>query len=145
MMEAESQHQIAKLQQVVQEQGQLIERLQQRIGELEGRLAKNSHTSSKPPSSDGLAKKTTSLRTRSGKKPGGQMGHQGSTRHLATSPDEIVRVHPPQCPHCQTALTTEAAIGCERRQVIEIPPVVVHVTEYQAEQVRCPQCHHTIT
>jgi len=42
-----------------------------RVRELDGRLAKDSHNSSKPPSSDGLARKTKGLRRRSGKKPGG--------------------------------------------------------------------------
>jgi transposase len=48
-----------------------------RVQELEARLAKDSHNSGKPPSSDGLTRKTKSLRKRSGKKPGGQIGHRG--------------------------------------------------------------------
>src|SRR5260370_35787315 len=56
-----------------------------RVQELEGRLAKDSHTSGKPPSSDGLARKadrTKSLRRRSGKPSGGQLGHRGETLRL---------------------------------------------------------------
>src|SRR5207249_7625812 len=60
----------------------LIEELSMQVHELLGRLAKDSSNSSKPPSTDGYAKKTRSLRQKSGKKPGGQAGHTGCTRSL---------------------------------------------------------------
>ena len=66
-----------------------VEQLGTRLHELEGRVAKDSHNSSKPPSTDGYAKKTRSLRQKSGKKAGGQEGHPGSTLHLVETPDEI--------------------------------------------------------
>ena len=56
------------------------------VQDLQARLAKDSHNSSKPPSSDGLTRKTKSLRRRSGKKPGGQIGHRGDTLRLAALP-----------------------------------------------------------
>src|SRR5260370_29607068 len=68
-----------------------------RVQELEGRLAKDSHTSGKPPSSDGLARKadrTKSLRRRSGKPSGGQLGHRGETLRLAAMPDALVAHRP---------------------------------------------------
>src|SRR5260221_13332877 len=64
--------------------------LLERVQELEARLAKDSHNSSKPPSSDGLARKTKSLRRRSGKKPGGQLGHRGQRR--VEGPAEVGQV-----------------------------------------------------
>jgi transposase len=61
-----------------------------RIAELERRLGLNSSNSGKPPSSDGLKKpvRVSSLRERSGQKPGGQKGHPGeSVSHRPTRRD----------------------------------------------------------
>src|SRR5260370_18489137 len=69
-----------------------------RVQELQARLAKDSHHTSKPPSSDGLGRKTKSLRRRSGKKPGGQVGHRGETPHLVATPDAVAEHRPPARP-----------------------------------------------
>jgi hypothetical protein len=119
-----------------------VEQLGLRLHELEGRLSKDSHNSSKPPSMDGYAKKTRSLRKSSGKKPGGQEGHAGSTRHFVAMPDEIIRVRPEKCARCQASLQELPAEGYERRQRIDLPEIKVQVTEYQALEVRCPDCQH---
>jgi transposase len=112
-----------------------------RVQELEARLAKDSHNSSKPPSSDGLARKTKSLRRRSGKKPGGQIGHRGDTLRLVATPDAVVQHRPGICSGCQTPLPAEAPVVVrERRQVHELPPVRLQVTEHQALHLRCPSC-----
>src|SRR5215470_20323467 len=68
-----------------------------RVQELEAQRAKDSHNSSKPPSSDGLRRKTKSLRKPSGKKAGGQLGHRGQTLHLVATPDVIVEHWPQVC------------------------------------------------
>ena len=65
----------------------LVQVLSARVRELEGRLHKDSHNSSKPPCSGGLAKKPTSLRHSSGRKPGGQVGHAGSTLKRVANPE----------------------------------------------------------
>src|SRR5271166_6442526 len=110
-----------------------------RVQDLEARLAKDSHNSSKPPSSDGLARKTKSLRRRSGKKPGGQIGHRGETLRLVAVPDAVVEHRPALCLGCQTPLGKEApVIVRERRQIHELPPVRLHVAEHQALHVQCP-------
>src|SRR5690242_7115253 len=111
-----------------------------RVQELEGRLAKDSRNSSKPPASDGLKRKPKSLRQRSGKKPGGQLGHRGETLHLVATPDVVVEHRPAVCAQCQTALDEAAVVLHERRQVWELPPVRLQITEHRALHVRCPAC-----
>jgi len=118
----------------------LVEQLSAQVHELKGRVEKDSHNSSKPPSTDGYAKKTRSLRQKSGKKPGGQKGHPGSTRSLVQTPDEIIVVRPQTCAHCQSSLQEGRVEGYERRQRVDLPEIKAQITEYQAQDVRCPNC-----
>ena len=113
------------------------------VQELRGQRAKDSHNSSKPPSSDGLARKTKSLRKPSGKKPGGQPGHRGQQVRLVDTPDAVVVHCPERCVVCQQALPDDAPRWIERRQVHEVPPVRLRVTEHQLLHVRCPTCGAT--
>lgn len=83
----------------------MVQALSSRVQELEAQLRKDSHNSSKPPSSDGLAKKPKSLRESSGRKPGGQTGHEGTTLKRVATPDVTVR-HPlpDHCVRCGRTL-----------------------------------------
>src|SRR5215472_7957194 len=84
----------ARVQALYEQSQEQVTLLLARVRELEARLAKDSHNSGKPPSSDGLKRKTKSLRQRSGKKPGGQLGHRGQTLHLVAVPDTVVEHRP---------------------------------------------------
>jgi len=118
-----------------------VQALLARVQELEARLAKDSRTSSKPPSSDGLKRKTKSLRTKSGKKAGGQLGHRGETLRTVAVPDEVVEHRPSHCPQRQTPLTDAEVVLRERRQVHALPPLArLVLREHQALQARCPHC-----
>ena len=122
--------------------GQLADtvgKLTERIKDLEGRLAKNSRNSSKPPSSDGLKKQeqTKSSRVSSGKKSGGQPGHKGAGLRQIDNPDHVV-VHPVlACGGCGASLADVTVDGLEKRQVFDLPPLRLISTEHQAERKSC--------
>lgn len=118
-----------------------LDELSQRVQKLEDQVAKESRNSSKPPSSDGLSKpKTRSLRRSEGRKPGGQEGHPGHTLEMKANPDRVEVHAMSQCPHCECDLSAVTVLGCVRRQVYDVPPVQIEVTEHQAEIKSCPGC-----
>ena len=117
----------------------MVQALSARVRELEGRLHKDSHNSSKPPSSDGLAKKPKSLRQSSGRKPGGQAGHAGTTLKRVANPEVMVQHPLPEhCEGCGAHLETHAEIVFEeRRQVFDLLTPVLQVTEHRGLEARC--------
>ena len=107
---------------------------------LQERAALNSRNSSKPPATDGYAKpKPKSLRGKSGKKTGGQPGHTGTTLKSVEIPDNT-EVHPlSSCPcGCGSDLSGQPPLGYESRQVFDLPPQKLVVTEHRIEVKRCP-------
>lgn len=134
------------VQQLCEVHAREIAALTARVEALEARLAQDSHNSHKPPSSDGLAKKRPkpkSLRQRSGKKPGGQRGHVGHTRRLVAHPDAVIEHGPAQCAQCGQELATAPVTYVERRQVAELPPQRLVVTEHRVSHKVCPACAAT--
>lgn len=116
-----------------------------RVKSLESQVNKNSNNSSKPPSSDGLKKKTKSLRIKSNKKPGGQEGHDGKTLELSENPDEIIIHTVDKCDICGESLQDVTPERQIIRQVIDIPEIKVNVIEHRAEVKKCPKCRRKNT
>jgi transposase len=131
---------------LVVEQARVIAELRERVAALEAenaelkrRLGMDSTNSSKPPSSDSPFVKPApkSLRRRSGRKPGGQAGHPGSTLALVDDPHERERHEPGPCTGCGSSLAGAPEVGVERRQVFDLPPMTVRVVEHQLVARRC--------
>jgi transposase len=118
----------------------MVDALQAQVAELTRRLGQNSQNSSQPPSSDSPFTKPApkSLRRKSGRKPGGQPGHSGSTLTLVDNPNRRQRHEPGPCSGCGAELTDAPEVGIERRQVFDLPPITVQVTEHQVIARRCP-------
>ena len=122
----------------------IINQLTEQVKTLQGYVAKTSQNSSLPPSSDRFSRqsKSRSLRKRSGKKPGGQSGHQGHTLQMSAEPTEVIELAKvTHCQHCQADLSERAAQSIERRQVMDVaPPPPLQVRQYEGEWKLCPHC-----
>jgi transposase len=127
---------IQELETIVKAQGEEIQKLKEQV-------AKTSRNSNKPPSADNMfdKPKPKSLRQKSGKGPGGQIGHEGTTLRMRAEPDEKEVLSPPRCGKCHASLAGGAVVRTKKRQVVDIPQPTVITIEYQAETRECPCCH----
>lgn len=120
-----------------------IEILEQEVAALKAVMSKNSRNSSKPPSSDGFSKKaprTQSLRKPSGKKAGGQNGHNPFFLKPVDRPDSIVEHGVDQCRGCGKSLRRKTILRQDKRQIFDLPPLRLDVTEHRADVKLCPCC-----
>ena len=109
-----------------------------RIAELEVQAKRNSRNSSKPPSSDGLGKPAPrSLRRKTGRRPGGQDGHEGRTLRQVADPDREVAHEPGCCAGCHRSLAGRPVTSVERRQQFDLPLLKIEVTEHQLVEREC--------
>lgn len=132
--------------QLILSQAQRIEKLEAKIEGLENRLSKNSSNSSKPPSSDGFNKpnpKSRRNKNKKKKKVGGQKGHIGKTLNQIPDPDFIEEYDPSHCWQCVHSLANEDRLTYESRQVFDLPPLDLDVTEHRAYKKCCRHCGAT--
>jgi transposase len=138
---ARLQAQIQKLQAEARELQHRNFQLGRRNQELEALFAKDSHNSSRPPSTDPpWAKRTRSLRLASGRGAGGQRGHRGQTLRLSMRPDRLVEHRPQECKSCHASLASAQVVGHHRQQVWEIVPARLRVSEHRLALLRCSAC-----
>lgn len=117
---------------------------EQRIRDLEARLARYSGNSSQPPSSDPPGAPPPARPKRTGRRRGGQPGHKKHTRVLLP-PEKVTRtvtLKPCACRRCGGALQGDDA-DPYRHQVTDIPKVVASVVEYRLHTLRCGGCGTT--
>lgn len=108
--------------------------------ELQGRLKQDSSNSHRPPSADYAKRLRNNSRERSGRKPGGQPGHRGCTLRQVPDPDRTVVLVPKTCSCGHHFEGGQTPVKLDRRQVFDLPPPRLEVTEYQAATLTCPNC-----
>jgi transposase len=122
---------------------QLLERLEtveSRLEALEKRPKKTSRNSHQPPSGDGFGKRTRSLRSQSHKPSGGQPGHPGQTLEWRETADEVEVHDAATCSGCGASLAAVPAETWLARQVFDLPPIELQVTEHRVAVKCCHQC-----
>jgi transposase len=135
-----------ELVQLVIEGRQKLKELEERIIELTISLNLNSKNSSKPPSTDLLKKsekpKPTSQKedVEQKRKPGGQPGHQGSTRKGFNRVDRVSRLSPSQCQHCGRGIDQTSVIKTEKQQVAQLVARPIEIVEYHRQHCQCAHC-----
>jgi transposase len=138
---AELKEALVRKDQRIEELEGLLMRALLRIDELERRLAKDSHNSSKLPSSDGLKHKPK-LHQKKSKPSGGQPGHQGRALQQVEQPDEVITHRVERCETCQQELGAIVGQLRKRRQIHELPELRLRVIEHRVEAICCPTCQH---
>lgn len=144
--EVSSRPSYAELQELVEAQAARIAELEALVAELRSRLDQNSRNSSRPPSSDGYAKPTVdknrSLRRRSGRKPGGQAGHDGHHLERREDPDRAVLHRLEVCDCCGRDLTEVPIVESQSRQVFDLPELPgLECVAHWIQKRRC-ECGH---
>jgi transposase len=133
---------VGTLEETVQSLKAAMQQVEDTVHQLREQLQQNSRTSSRPPSSDPpQALGQRPHREPSGRRPGGQLGHEGQTRALlpVEAVAVVIPVKPERCSRCQHPLLGEDPQP-QRHQVTEIPPVQPMVTEYQLHRLVCAAC-----
>ena len=117
------------------------------VATLRRRLAADSTTRSKPPSTDvSRAGHPVSLRDRRGRRPGGRPGDRDETLAWRAAPEVLVPHRPTACAYCGQLLAADAAGPVvERAQAAELPPVTLATTEHWRLGVTCAVCRHVLT
>jgi len=77
-------------------------------------------------------------RLRSGRKSGGQKGHEGRTLERWAHPDREIELKLETCPLTGVELADEHIVGCIQRQVFELPPASLEAIQYNCRVYEVP-------
>lgn len=140
--------QLEKKAELFEEKAELLQRendiLKDKLAKYEN--PKNSNNSSVPPSKDeNRPFKSKSLRKKTGRKPGGQKGHEGTTLEMVSDPNEVLNHTPEYCECCGKDLAGTPGEFVERKQVIDLPPIEPIVTEHRVYKKECSCGHITMS
>lgn len=127
---------IEKLKEIITDFLAKVDQLEAENAELRRRLGLNSENRNKPPSSDGLAKTQAFPRPKN-KSIGGQKGHQGNTLKRVEHPDQIVIHAPTHGRCCGRRIEEDETELIESRQVFDLPPNRLIVTEHRVGRIYC--------
>jgi transposase len=120
---------------------QHIKELQRVNEQLEEKVNRNSKNSHSPPASDSLNVENTKKKKPTGKKRGGQPGHTGHSRPLYPVEEcESVTDHYPETCACCGEKLKGFDPNPYRHQVVEIPPIQLHIEEHRLHQLTCQHC-----
>ncbi len=134
---------IQRLETIIEKQAIRIDELEEHGKLLESHLNQNSRNSNRPPSTDFFVKEKTnpkSRRIKSDKKTGGQEGHPGTTLDMVINPDQEIEHSLHWCEECGCSLENMEVENYEIRQVFDIPPISLIVTEHKSQIKTCPHC-----
>jgi transposase len=109
------------------------------------RNGKNIGTSSTPPSHQIGRSNAKNLRVKTGRKPGGQSGHEGSTLKMKEVADQTIDYIPQYCNGCGLDLQQMPAIVKESRQEVVIPPIQVRYVAHRSHSKVCTRCGKVCT
>jgi transposase len=116
---------------------------EQRLEKLEVRTKKNSHNSSKPPSSDPPFNRQKRKQKKSKRSRGGQKGHKANQQQML-NPNESHWLMPKRCSCGHTAFDRERMQPFYVHQHIELPEIEMQVGHYILQQCDCPNCGRTV-
>lgn len=116
--------------------------IQKLLSTAQEKLSKDSHNSSKSPGSDGPQAKPRPTPKSTGRKRGGQIGHDGKARDRLPEGSEktVVPVKLDKCPHCHHEIPPEAISGTKMHRVLDLVKELTEVIGYQLEEGVCPHC-----
>ncbi len=138
---------IEALNRQIRKKDETIVKLTERLSKYE-KQKKNSGNSSTPPSKEGMkdeiVRRTKTLRKPSGRKPGGQEGHDGHKLSCSSAPDEIVDDAPSYCTNCGESLADAKRVLDHVTQVISIPELKPLIKEIRHYVMVCRNCGERI-